>query len=65
MTKIFYPSIESIFWSLPPNKKQFEMKMMFFFSWEPALWTLMSGGDVVDVPKKALQFSAINSDFRA
>ena len=39
------------------------------FSWEPALWMLMSRGadadDDDEVQKKTLQFSAINSDFWA
>ena len=41
--------------ALPILKKE-------FFSWEPALETLNSQ-DEDDVKKKALQFSAINSDF--
>ena len=37
-----------------------------FFSWEPALETLNSqDADEEDVKKKALQFSALNSDFWA
>ena len=39
------------------------------FSWEPALWTLMStGADAADddeVKKKALTFSTLKSDFWA
>ena len=36
-----------------------------FFSWEPALWTVMSGGDEDDdvVQKKSLAFSHRNNDF--
>ena len=43
------------------------VKLLFvkyvFVSWEPALETLNSRDADADVKKKALQFSAINSDF--
>ena len=36
------------------------------FSWEPALWTVMSGRDEEEeVQKKSLPFSPLNSDFWA
>ena len=38
-------------------------KFFNFFSWEPALETLNSRDGDDDAVKKALAFSAINSDF--
>ena len=52
------------FWFLHHHRVKIRYTF-YVFSWEPALETLKSRDDEAaeDVKKKALQFSAINSDF--
>ena len=45
------------------SERQTKAGNLEVFSWEPALETQNSRAEEDDVKKKALQFSAINSDF--